>query len=102
MFRTPGARSDRMLAAALAAAGLFTLASAFLPPYSWDEQVYQTALWMRFPGLPVLADNPYSAYPLLPQFFLDWGRIPGGVELPRLLVWALTLILAGKVLQGLK
>ena len=81
----------------LALWGVFTLASAFLPPYSWDEQVYQTALWMRFPGLPVVADNPYSAYPLLPQFFLDWGRRWGGLELPRLTVWALTLLLAGKL-----
>ena len=57
-----------------AAWGVFTLASALLPPYAWDEQVYQTALLMRDPGLPVRLENPYSAYPLLPQFFLGWGH----------------------------
>lgn len=97
MLRHRLSRVDWLLAVILAAAGVFTVASAFLPPYGWDEQVYQTALWMRFPGLPVIADNPYSAYSLLPQFFLEWGRAAGGLELPRLMVWALTPVLAGKL-----
>ena len=75
--------------------GVFTLASALLPPYGWDEQVYQTALLMRDPGLPVRLDNPYSAYPLLPQFFLGWCN--GGLYLPRLAVWGITLLLGGKL-----
>ena len=75
--------------------GALTLGSALLPPYGWDEQVYQTALLMRDPGLPVRLDNPYSAYPLLPQFFLGWGH--GGLYLPRLVVWGVTLLLSGKL-----
>ena len=77
--------------------GAFALASALLPPYVWDEQVYQTALLVRHPGLPVLMDNPYSAYPLLPHFFLGWGGGIGGLYLPRLAIWGVTLLLGCKL-----
>ncbi len=86
----------------LALSGAVTAASALLPPYSWDEQVYQTLLPIRFPSLPILSDNPYSAYPLLPQFFLRWGILPGGLNLPRMAVWAVTLILAAKLFMEIR
>jgi len=79
----------------LAAAGGVTLGSALLPPFTWDEQVYQTVLWSRFPETAWRIDNPYAAYPLLPQLFMQWGRGAGSLLLPRLLVWACSLILAG-------
>ena len=77
--------------------GAYTLASAFLPPYIWDEQVYQTVLWSRYPEALRRIDNPYAAYPLLPHFFMMWMREWGGLSLPRLTVWALSLVLAGKL-----
>ena len=66
---------------------LFMLSNALLPPNSWDEQVYQTALlknyvvngfWHK------IADNPYSAYPSLVHAFLLCGFDWGGATLPRL------------------
>ena len=77
--------------------GALTLASAFLPPYIWDEQVYQTLLYARFPEAAGKIDNPYSAYPLLPHFFMMWVRSWGGLSVPRLVVWLLSLFLAGKL-----
>ena len=77
--------------------GAYTLASAFLPPYVWDEQVYQTVLWSRYPEALWRIDNPYAAYPLLPHLFMMWMRPLGGLSLPRLIVWALSLFLAGKL-----
>ena len=77
--------------------GAFTLGSAFLPPFTWDEQVYQTFMWARFPETLGKTDNPYSAYPLLPHFFLMWVREWSGLSLPRLAVWLLSLLLAGKL-----
>ena len=96
-------RADTEIAVLLvvAAWGVFTLASALLPPYGWDEQVYQTALLVRHPGLPVLGDNPYSAYPLLPHFFLGWGIGSGGLYLPRLAVWLVTLLLGAELYRRL-
>ena len=77
--------------------GAFTLGSAFLPPFTWDEQVYQTFIWARFPETLGKTDNPYSAYPLLPHFFLMWARGWSGLSLPRLAVWLLSLILGSKL-----
>ena len=76
--------------------GAATLGSALLPPFAWDEQVYQTLLWARFPECAGRIDNPYSAYPLLPHFFMMWARSWGGLALPRLAVWLLSLLFAGK------
>ena len=81
----------------LAAVGIASLASALLPPFVWDEQVYQTVLWARFAESVRRIDNPYAAYPLVPQLFMQWARGIGGLALPRLMVWALSLILAGKL-----
>jgi len=88
---------DWRLYLALGVFGALTLGSAFLPPSAWDEQVYQTFLWARFPETVGRIDNPYSAYPLLPHFFLMWARGWGGLALPRLAVWLLLLFLAGKL-----
>lgn len=81
----------------LAAVGIVSSASALLPPFTWDEQVYQTVLWTRFTESARRIDNPYAAYPLAPQLFMQWVRGIGGLALPRLMVWALSLILAGKL-----
>lgn len=77
--------------------GAATLASAFLPPDAWDEQVYQTVLYAEFPAVCGASDNPYAAYPLLPQLLMQWVRPLGGSALPRLAVWALSLMLSGKL-----
>lgn len=90
-------KSDCRLCAALCLIGAATLGSAFLPPYLWDEQIYQTVLFARFPETVGRIDNPYSAYPLLPHFFMMWVRSWGGIAVPRLAVWALSLLLAGKL-----
>ena len=87
----------RRLAAALGIAGLFTFASALLPPYTWDEQVYQAVLYGDFSETAWRIDNPYAAYPLLPQVFLQWVGAWSGLALPRLTIWLLSLILAGKL-----
>ena len=90
-------KDDWRLYLVLGGFGVFTLASAFLPPYVWDEQVYQTLLYARFPETAGKIDNPYSAYPLLPHFFMMWVRSWGGLSLPRLTVWLLSLFLGGKL-----
>jgi hypothetical protein len=90
-------KSRRRLAVVLGVAGLFTVASAFLPPYTWDEQVYQTVLYKRFSETAWCIDNPYAAYPLLPQLLFQWVGAWGTLALPRLFVWLLSLILAGKM-----
>ena len=51
---------------------LFTLGSAFLLPYGWDEQTYQLALPLRFlqnNSFAPCPDNPYSCYPALTGWF---------------------------------
>jgi hypothetical protein len=88
---------DKWLYLALGVFGAATLGSAFLPPFTWDEQVYQTVLFARFPETFGRTDNPYSAYPLLPHFFMMWVRSWSGWSLPRLMVWFLSLLLAGKL-----
>ena len=90
-------KRDRLLYSILGIFGAATLASAFLPPFLWDEQVYQSVLYARFPETAGRIDNPYSAYPLLPQLFMMWVRSWGGLALPRLTVWVLSLFLAGKL-----
>lgn len=90
-------KRDWRLGLALGVFGVATLGSAFLPPFTWDEQVYQTLLWVRFPESVGKIDNPYSAYPLLPHFFMMWVRSWGGLAVPRLAVWLLSLLLAGKL-----
>lgn len=90
-------KRHRRLAAVLGVAGALTFASALLPPYTWDEQVYQTVLYKRFSETAWRIDNPYAAYPLLPQVFLQWVGTWGGLALPRLTIWSLSLILAGKL-----
>lgn len=90
-------KDDWRLYLVLGLFGVLTLASAFLPPYLWDEQVYQTLLYARFPEAAGKIDNPYAAYPLLPHFSLMWVRSLGGLSLPRLAVWLLSLFLGGKL-----
>ncbi len=84
----------------LALVGALTLGSALLLPASWDEQVYQTALLKHFCAVKSVAvwmDDPYSAYPLLPQMAMLAGFRMGGIFFPRLMVWLIGLILAGKL-----
>jgi len=84
----------------IALLGALTLGTALLFPVSWDEQVYQTALLKRFcmtGSSAVWMDNPYSAYPLLPQMAMLAGFRMGGVLFPRMLVWLVCLCLTGKL-----
>ena len=88
----------RAPAKACAVSGLFLffLASALLPPYSWDEQTYQLAVPLRclqsgtFAPFP---DNPYSYYPPFTGWFFAKTIVLGGLELPRLIVGAVTPLL---------
>ena len=75
---------------------LAALGSALLIPYAWDEQTYQLALPLRclqtgssgpFP------DNPYSFYPALTGWFFTNIIKLGGLELPRIIVGAITPVL---------
>lgn len=79
--------------------------SALLPPYSWDEQVYQLGLLSRYcfnRSIAVLPDNPYSAWPGFLQFFLLPGWITGGMNFPRLFNTLLFVILAGGLYSSLR
>ncbi len=78
---------------------LTLLPAAFLPPSSWDEQVYQIALIKRYLALnstDVLPNNPYSAYPSLGQLLTLPGCFFGGLNVPLLTVWALNCLMAGQ------
>ncbi len=80
----------------LAAGGAYMLGSALIPPYAWDEQTYQLALpwrWLTTGASGVRLDNPYSAYPALPQFVLLWNVALGGLGAARVLTLCLYLII---------
>lgn len=82
----------------LAAAGIFTLGSALLLPYAWDELVYQVALPVRYlaeGSTAFRADNSYSGFPSYPHFLMLAGIRMGGICFPRLLVWGSYLLLFG-------
>ena len=52
---------------------LATLGSSLLPPYSWDEQVYQVALpveYLQVKSIAPLLDNPFSAFPSLYSYVI--------------------------------
>lgn len=80
----------------LAAGGLYMLGSALIPPYAWDEQTYQLALpvrWLATGSAAATADNPYSAFPSLPQFILLYGIKLGGLGAARLIILTLYLVI---------
>ncbi|NLK83964.1 MAG: hypothetical protein GX280_07790 [Lentisphaerae bacterium] len=65
----------------------FLLGSALCFPYSWDEQSYQLAVpyrWLNTGTVQVFLDNPYSAFPSLPQFVFRFFIEIGGIMMPRL------------------
>ena len=81
---------------------LFTLASALLPPYAWDEQTYQLAVPLRAlqeNSFAPFADNPYSFYPALSAWFWANAIKLGGLELPRILVGMITPLLVLELWQ---
>jgi len=93
----PEIKKERKVFAVTTLLMLFTLGAALLPPYEWDEQVYQTALLRYYSEsgfFSVKPDNPYSAYPSLPHSFLRYAFSGGGVTLPRLVIWLLSGIIA--------
>ncbi|MDD2479177.1 MAG: glycosyltransferase family 39 protein [Victivallaceae bacterium] len=66
----------------------FLLGSALCFPYSWDEQSYQLAVpyrWLNTGTVQVFLDNPYSAFPSLPQFVFRFFIEIGGIMMPRLI-----------------
>ncbi len=72
-----------------------TAGSAFVPPYTWDEQSYQVALPLRYlaaGSTAVLLDNPYSALSSMPHFLMLWGTKLGGLNFSRLLIVSCYLI----------
>ena len=71
---------------------VLTLGSALCLPYAWDEQTYQVTLplrWLQLGSCAVNPDNPYSAFPALPQFVLLPGYRLGGIRFARLWQWLL-------------
>ncbi len=67
---------------------LLILGSALCYPYSWDENSYQVAVpyrWINTGTLAVFMDNPYSAFPSLPQFITRLGLEAGGILMSRII-----------------
>ncbi len=65
--------------------------SALALPYGWDEQTYQLSLpvrWLQTKSIAVNMDNPYSAFPLLPQFAMLWSIAGSGIGAARLFMLA--------------
>lgn len=72
------------------------LGSALLVPYAWDEQTYQLALPLRYlqtGSFAPVSDNPYSYYPALTGWFFANAVKLGGLEMPRIIVGAVTPVL---------
>ncbi|MBQ9503326.1 MAG: hypothetical protein IJU70_14325 [Lentisphaeria bacterium] len=83
---------------------LLFLGAALLPPYGWDEQVYQIELLSRYlqnGSQAVLADDPYSAWPGLLQSFLLGGYTLGGLSFPRLFNALLGAVISGTLFSSL-
>ena len=79
-------RRNRLAGILAVMGGVFMLGSSLIPPYAWDEQTYQLALpmhWLTQGTVAVQLDNPYSAYPALPQFVLLWAVALGGLGAAR-------------------
>jgi|GEM_PF-787945 hypothetical protein len=71
----------------LAAGFTMILGSALCYPYAWDERSYQVAVpyrWLSAGTLEVFMDNPYSAFPSLPQFISRMFLEIGGIFMPRI------------------
>ena len=80
------------------------LGAALLPPYGWDEQVYQIELLSRYlqnGSQSVLSDNSYSAWPGLFQSFLLGGYTLGGLNYPRIFNALLGAVIAGTLFSAL-
>ncbi len=93
----PAVKKSPLIFSAGAAMWLAAAGSSFLPPYSWDECVYQTALLKHYienGNYYILADNPFSAFPSLPHSIMRLGfeavLWPGNLYLPRILSSAVT------------
>jgi len=83
---------------------LLFLGAALLPPYGWDEQVYQIELLSRYlqnGSQAVLSDNSYSAWPGLFQSFLLGGYTLGGLNYPRIFNALLGAVIAGTLFSSL-
>ncbi len=76
--------------------GAITLGSALCLPYAWDEQTYQISLplrWIQEGSCAVMMDNPYSAFPLLAQFWVLPCIRMSGILCARLAMWGIYLVL---------
>lgn len=88
-------RDNYVFLSILAIVMLIFLGPVLCYPYCWDEQSYQIAVpmrWMRHGTLEVFMDNPYSAFPSLPQFVFRAGLEMGGIFMPRLINLILYII----------
>ena len=102
----PAVKNSPYIFLAGAALWLAAAGSSFLPPYSWDECVYQTALLKHYVGngnYNVLSDNPFSAFPSLPHSIMKLGYEAvlwkGNLYLPRILSSAITAITLAALLK---
>ena len=92
----PAVKKAPLKAALMMLLFLVFLGSALLPPYAWDEQTYQLALPLRYLQSGSFAptpDNPYSFYPALTSWFFANTIVLGGIEVPRIIVGAITPVL---------
>jgi hypothetical protein len=81
-------KCNRIFTFSLSLLFLFTLGSSLCYPYCWDELTYHIALparWIMTGGVDVFLDNPYSAFPSLPQLVFRLAMECGGIKLPRML-----------------
>ena len=96
----PAVRENCFLAVFMSLLFLFFLGSALLIPYSWDEQTYQLAVplrWLQTKNCTPFSDNPYSFYPAFASRFFANTILLGGIELPRIMVGAITPLLGAGV-----
>lgn len=88
-------KCNRIFTFSVALLFLFTLGSSLCYPYCWDELTYHIALparWIMTGGVDVFLDNPYSAFPSLPQLIFRLAMECGGIKLPRMLCWGTYLL----------
>lgn len=89
------ARRNRLFTLIMCLLIIYTAGSALCFPYCWDELTYHISLplrWIQVGGVPVFMDNPYSAFPSLPQLLFRLTIEIGGIKTPRFLCLAAYMI----------
>lgn len=90
-FMTAYIKRNRLFTLIMCLLITYIAGSAFCFPYCWDELTYHISLplrWIQVGGVPIFMDNPYSAFPSLPQLLFRLTIEIGGIKTPRLLCLA--------------